>query len=142
MKNYSFFEVGRFEHLTQYVFEGAAIPFAIPGKVFLKEKLALTGMEISFNTLPAGQAVPFIHRHRQHEEAYLFLSGQGEFQVDGEIFPIQQGTVVRVAPMGERVFRNTGDTDLIWIVVQAMNGSMNTETIEDGEAVKKPIRWS
>lgn len=30
----------------------------------LHEKLALTGAEISLNTLPAGANVPFVHSHK------------------------------------------------------------------------------
>ena len=34
----------------------------------LHEKLALTGAEISLNTLPAGANVPFVHSHKANEE--------------------------------------------------------------------------
>jgi mannose-6-phosphate isomerase-like protein (cupin superfamily) len=141
LKNYSVFAIGSFEQLKQHTFERAGAPITVAGKLFLKEKLSLTSMEISFNTLAAEKSVPFIHRHRQHEEAYLFLAGNGEFQVDGETFPIQQGTAVRVAPAGERVLRNTGKTELIFIVIQAVDGSMQGNDIEDGEAVKTAVRW-
>ena len=44
----------------------------------LHEKLALTGAEISLNTLPAGAAVPFVHSHKENEEIYGVLSGKGK----------------------------------------------------------------
>ena len=40
----------------------------------LHEKLALTGAEISLNTLPAGANVPFVHSHKANEEIYGVLS--------------------------------------------------------------------
>lgn len=42
------------------------------------DKLGLTGAEISINTLPAGECVPFIHSHKQNEEVYYILSGSGK----------------------------------------------------------------
>lgn len=67
------------------------------GKAFLKEVLGLTGAEVSLGTLDPGQAVPFFHAHKGNEEVYIFLSGEGTFQVDGDTFPIASGSVVRVS---------------------------------------------
>lgn len=47
-------------------------------RVELHDKLGLTGAEISINTLPAGECVPFIHSHKQNEEVYYILSGSGK----------------------------------------------------------------
>ncbi|MDE7265152.1 MAG: cupin domain-containing protein, partial [Clostridia bacterium] len=43
----------------------------------LHEALGLTGAEISVNTLPAGASVPFVHSHKQNEEIYAILEGEG-----------------------------------------------------------------
>ena len=51
-------------------------------RVELHDKLGLTGAEISINTLPAGECVPFIHSHKQNEEVYYILSGSGRRQCD------------------------------------------------------------
>ena len=67
-------------------------------KHFLKEPLAMNGMEISLNSMLPGQGMPFVHRHRHNEETYLFLSGSGQFQADGEVFAIEPGTCVCCAP--------------------------------------------
>ena len=37
----------------------------------LHDLLGLTGAEISFNNLPAGAGVPFIHSHKNNEEIYI-----------------------------------------------------------------------
>ena len=39
----------------------------------LHDKLALTGCEVSVNELPAGAAVPFVHRHQENEELWHAL---------------------------------------------------------------------
>jgi uncharacterized cupin superfamily protein len=112
-----------------------------PGKLFLKEALGLTSMEVSLGRLGARSAVPFYHRHQKHEELYIFVGGEGQFQVDGETIPVREGTVIRVAPPGARTWRNTSDQDLYFIVVQAREGSMDGRTTEDGVGVNRPVEW-
>ncbi len=47
-------------------------------RIELHEKLSLTGSEISLNELPAGANVPFVHSHKENEEIYGILSGNGK----------------------------------------------------------------
>ena len=35
------------------------------------QTLGLTGAEVSFNNLPAGVSVPFVHSHKENEEIYM-----------------------------------------------------------------------
>ena len=140
--NFAIVDVGSFSQLDQYTFTAKGTPLKAKGKVFLKEALGLTSAEISFNKLPCGGSIPFYHKHRLNEEIYLFIGGKGEFQVDGEIFPVAEGTVVRVNPEGERCFRNTSETeDLSWIVIQSRKDSLPDQTIEDGFMVDKKVSW-
>ena len=37
----------------------------------LHDALGLTGCEASYNVLPAGAAVPFVHAHKHNEELYV-----------------------------------------------------------------------
>ena len=41
---------------------------------------------------------PIGHRHREQEEAYLVIQGSGEILLDGEVSPLRQWDLVRVAP--------------------------------------------
>ncbi|MCZ8523210.1 MULTISPECIES: cupin domain-containing protein [Paenibacillus] len=111
------------------------------GKLFLKEGLGLTGMEVSLNRLPAGASVPFHHSHRENEELYVFLSGQGQFQIDGQIIEVSEGTSIRVAPAGVRTLRCHGGEDLHFIVVQARDGSLRQYTRTDGVLSDQPVTW-
>jgi len=113
----------------------------VRGKLFLRERLELSGMEVSLNRVEQGQGMPFLHRHRKHEELYLFLSGSGEFQVDGECFPVSAGSAVRVSPEGVRAWRNTGAGPLVFVVVQAAAGGVDAGSIDDGERVAGEVRW-
>ncbi|MCH8506208.1 MAG: cupin domain-containing protein [Ectothiorhodospiraceae bacterium] len=142
MSNVRRFEAGPVSGWMTWGFKHPRFSKPAPGKLFLGEKLALNGMEVSLNTLPAGVAVPFLHRHRHHEEVYIFLAGEGEFQVAGERFPVTEGSAVRVAPAGERTWRNTGQTPLVYLVVQAVEGSLERHGIDDGEVLDRPAVWA
>ena len=128
--------------------EWGGFRFEVPGlpplaKNFLKERMGLTGMEVSLNSMAPGQAMPFVHRHRQNEELYLFLSGEGEFQLDGQVLPVSAGTCVRCAPAARRAWRNTGGEALVFVCVQARAGSYGAgKTIEDGELVEERVKWA
>jgi len=113
----------------------------VNGKVFLGESLGLSGMEVSLNALAPGGAISFLHAHHQNEELYLFLSGEGEFQVDGEVFPVAAGSAVRVAPEGLRAWRSTGTEPLTFLIVQAKAGSLEQATGRDGILGEKPPVW-
>lgn len=139
---YTAAELGELADLQNFTFTHPAVPFEVEGKVFLNALLGLTSSEISLNKLPPNMSVPFLHIHNRNEEIYIFIKGKGEFQVDGHIFPIGEGSVVRVAPAGERCWRNLSTDPLYYIVVQAPAGGYQGTTISDGKAVQKPIQWA
>ena len=70
----------------------------------LHEKLALTGAEISLNTLPAGANVPFVHSHKANEEIYGVLSGKGKVVIDGEEISLAAGDWLKISPVAKRQF--------------------------------------
>ena len=71
-------------------------------RVELHDLLHLTGAEISVNSLPAGACVPFVHAHKQNEEIYAVLEGEGKAVIDGETVPLAAGDWLRVAPSAKR----------------------------------------
>ncbi|CAG7652517.1 cupin domain-containing protein [Paenibacillus allorhizosphaerae] len=133
--NFSVVEAGSFSGLLSMTKD------PVPGKYFLKDRLGLTGMEVSLNQLPEGGFIPFYHTHRENEELYLFIGGQGQFQVDGQILEVKEGTAVRVAPKGERTLRNNGTGDLYFIVIQVQEGSLRQWVETDGVILDKPVTW-
>ncbi|MGB3536383.1 MAG: cupin domain-containing protein [Microcoleaceae cyanobacterium] len=141
-KNFAAVNLGDFSQLHQYSFNIPEKDFKVSGKVFLNQIINLTSAEVSLNNLPPKKSIPFYHKHRLNEEIYIFVKGQGEFQVDDSIFPIKEGSVVRVNPEGERCLRNTSDTNnLCFIVVQSRINSHADSTIEDGFATEKRVSW-
>ncbi len=134
---------GPWAELDRNEFRPPGFPRGLAGKLFLKESLGLTGMELSLNKVPPGAQSPFLHRHVEHEELYLFVRGSGQFQVDGRVMDVREGSAVRVAPEGVRALRNTSATeDLYFVCVQAKAGSLPGETISDGKRVHGPIVWT
>lgn len=133
-QNYSTDHIGPFEELLNKDFMG------FHGKYFIGKELDLTGCEVSLNRLPAGKSMPFIHSHKKNEELYIVLRGSGMFYVDGDEFPIQEGSLVRVAPEGERGWK-AGDEDLYFICIQAEAGSLSQATLEDGKRHDTKASW-
>ncbi len=133
-KNYSVEHLGSFESLAEREFMG------FPGKYFLGKEFGLTGCEVSLNRLPAGKGMPFVHTHQKNEELYIVLRGNGIFFVDGEEFPIGEGSLIRVGLEGERAWK-AGNEDLYFICIQAEVGSLTQSTLEDGVRPGTKASW-
>lgn len=139
-KNYSAINFGKLSDLKDYTLElGPEI--RIPGKVFGAQNLGATGGEFSFQVFAPGQETGFLHTHRNHEELYFFLSGKGEFQVDGKVFPVEEGSVVRVAPEGKRSVRNNGSEPLVMLCVQYRGNTFTSDDAADGNILNEPVKW-
>lgn len=102
------------------------------GKIFLKDATKATGTEISISILPPKTDLPIFHSHKQNEETYIILKGEGKFQVDDQCFDISEGSVIRVAPAGLRGMTNTSEQQMIYIVIQSKENSIQQWTSQDG----------
>lgn len=102
------------------------------GKAFVKEILGATSMELSFGTLAPETSVPFFHHHKQNEEVYVVLSGNGIFILDGNEVPVSSGSIVRVAPEVSRCTKCTGNSSLFYICIQGKSGALEQYTMTDG----------
>lgn len=105
---------------------------AFEGKQFVKGATGSTSCEISFGSLPTGASVPFFHSHKDNEENYIVLSGAGNFQVNDEVFDIAEGSVIRVATNCDRNIKCTSETPLVYICIQAKEGSLGGYSMTDG----------
>ena len=139
--NYTAINLGKLEDLMQYSLIHKVNKQKIEGKVFLKEATNATGTEISFNSLAAKSEQPYFHIHYKNEETYIILKGYGYFQVDGEVFEINEGSVIRVAPKGERGIRNDSDETMIYMVIQSKENSLEEHTTDDGKRVDFNPQW-
>ena len=102
------------------------------GKAFVKDILGTTSIELSFGTLAPGACVPFFHHHKQNEEVYIVISGDAEFVLDGRREPVSSGSIVRVSPSVSRAIENKGNELLVYVCIQAKEGSLEQYTMTDG----------
>lgn len=106
------------------------------GKVFFREVVGATSMEVSLGSLEEGQSVPFFHRHEQNEELYIVISGKGVFTLDDEEIEVEAGSIVRIAPSVNRCNRNTGKTPFVYLCIQAKDNSLVQSVAEDTKISK------
>ena len=138
--NFAAVDFGKLDGIGDYVLE--LMPeVKIPGKVFGGQCVGATGGEFSLQSFAPGQETGFLHTHKCHEELYFFLSGKGEFQVDGEVFPVGEGSVVRVAPQGRRSVRNNGVEPLLMLCVQYRGDTFTADDASDGVLLDDKVEW-
>lgn len=138
-ENFAAVNFGKLNELGEYVLSLGEMK--IPGKVFGGAALQATGGEFSFQLFQPGTETGFLHRHKDHEELYFFLAGKGEFQVDGKVFPVSEGSVVRVAPAGKRSVRNNGTAPLVMLCVQYKGATFTAADAADGDLLNEPVVW-
>lgn len=141
-KNFAAVEVGKWSEIKDYELH-LGPDMTIPGKVFVGSALGATGSELSFQSLVPGQDSGFLHTHKTHEELYFILKGKGEYQVDGEVFPIGEGSIIRVAPEGKRALKNTGDREMIMLCIQYKADSFAKDDTPAGDGVilEDALKW-
>lgn len=138
--NFDTISVGPFNEISDYLLSmGPEVK--IPGKVFCGAAIHATGSEFSFQSFMPGTETGFLHTHKNHEELYIFLSGNGEFQVDNKIIPVSEGTIVRVSPQGKRSVRNNGTAPLIMLCIQYKSDTFTPEDVTDGVILDQPVKW-
>ncbi len=133
-------DFGRMSELGEYVLQ-LSPEVKIPGKVFGGAAVGATGSDFSFQSFAPGTETGFLHTHTTHEELYFFLGGSGEFQVDGQVFAVAEGSVVRVAPEGRRSVRNTGSQPLVMLCVQYKAKTFDATDAADATIMDGPVVW-
>jgi mannose-6-phosphate isomerase-like protein (cupin superfamily) len=128
------------EHLGPWSDLGRYTYGPMVGKVFTRESLGLTGCEISLHLVKAHEGMPFLHAHRQNEEVYLVIEGDGVFHLDGQELTITEGDAIRVSPTVVRGYR-AGDRGMRLLCVQAKAGSLEQATKGDGVLVEAKASW-
>ncbi|MBR0314343.1 MAG: cupin domain-containing protein [Bacteroidales bacterium] len=140
-KNFAAVNAGSWNEIQDY--ELPMGPNVLKGKVFVGPEIGLTGSELSFQTLVPGQDSGFLHTHKTHEEIYIILRGKGEYQVDGQIFPVCEGSIVRVSPEGKRALKNNGTENLTMLCIQYKANSFTDadNPMADGNILQELLKW-
>ena len=141
-KNYAAVNVGKMNEIIEHELPMGP-DFTLKGKVFAGQAVGTTGSELSFQTLVPGQDSGFLHTHKTHEELYIILKGEGHYQVDGEVFPVSEGAIIRVSPEGKRALKNTGNDNLTMLCIQYKANSFTEadSPMTDGEILQEKLTW-
>ncbi|WP_439184157.1 cupin domain-containing protein [Carboxylicivirga taeanensis] len=140
--NHSAVDIGNLDDIKDYTYIHPKTHQEIKGKVFVGEQLNSSSAEISFTTLPPHAEMPFFHQHKNNEEVYVILKGSGQFQVDDSVFDVSEGTVIRIAPEGKRIYRNNSDSPLSFLCIQNKQGSLEQFCVEDGLLAEGTKMWT
>lgn len=97
----------------------------------LHEALSLTGAEISINNIPQGASVPFVHSHKNNEEIYGILKGNGKVIIDGEEISLKEGDWLRISPKAKRQFFAAKNEGISYICIQVKENSLDSFTATD-----------
>ena len=141
-KEYAAVSVGKIDQIIEHELPMGP-DFILKGKVFVSQAVGATGSELSFQTLVPEQDSGFLHTHKTHEELYIILKGEGQYQVDGDIFPVSEGTIIRVSPEGKRALKNTGKENLTMLCIQYKANAFTEadSPMEDGVILQEEVKW-
>lgn len=140
-ESHSAINIGSLNTLTEHSIIHPKTKKKIKGKLFIKDLTKSTGSELSFSTLPPKTELPYFHIHKENEETYIIIKGSGDFQVNNECFPIEEGSIIRVAPSAIRGLRNSSEETMIYIVIQTRENSLIQYSSDDGERVIYDKKW-
>jgi mannose-6-phosphate isomerase-like protein (cupin superfamily) len=139
--NFTGFHAGPKDQWAEFHLEPPDVPMPVRGKLFLRNLLGSTGLEISLNVVPPGMAMPFLHRHEKNDEVYIVVAGRGQFLVDGECIDVAEGSVLRMSPPAVRAWRNNSDAPLYFLCMQYRADSVIEGGTRDGRKVEGKPAW-
>jgi mannose-6-phosphate isomerase-like protein (cupin superfamily) len=76
-----------------------------------------------FHTIAIVKLPPNIHSdehfHKEREESYYVIKGSGRAVIDGQIFKINQGSLIYTKPFERHKFINDGNEEFIYLIITA-----------------------
>jgi quercetin dioxygenase-like cupin family protein len=99
-------------------------------------------VEILLERFPVGLEFP-IHQHKECEQTYLFLEGEGEVTVAGKLYLVNKGAVVYIPRLTDHAVKNVGDSELVYVVVESYpEGYLSNEPTWDSHIAALESRYS
>ncbi|WP_331233732.1 cupin domain-containing protein [Natronorarus salvus] len=100
----------------------------------LTEALGCTELRVNTVTLAPGEATA-PHSHARQEEVYVALDG-GQVRIEGEVYELSSGDLVRIGPGTVRSVHNEGEESQTWL----MFGAPPLGTVDDFGEYRMPDR--
>jgi quercetin dioxygenase-like cupin family protein len=98
---------------------------------FARKAMQSRELGVSRFTFAPGARMPWGHRHREQEEAYVVVGGSGRAKLDDEVVELKEWDVLRVAPAVARALEAGPDgLDVICIAGRRPEGG-DTERVAD-----------
>jgi mannose-6-phosphate isomerase-like protein (cupin superfamily) len=107
-----------------------------PGTMrFMTEQLGSKQLAFTHRLMPpnTGGKGSYGHHHKTQEEIYYVISGSVQFKLGDEVFEVDGGTAVRVAPETPRSIWNDGpaDAELVIFSVRLENPRADAVLVDD-----------
>ena len=141
-KRYQIYEHGEMGTWDAHV-DGLSPQSTAPGRFFLEKTLPLEYFGVSLNSRKPGEGADYLHAHSILEELYLFLEGEGEMALDGDIIQVRAGTAVRVGQGVMRTWRAspTSPRPLVWICIRAGGAKLKDVPKDAAPRRDLPLPW-
>lgn len=86
----------------------------------VRRSLGVDSFGINLVSIDAGQQIPEHDEvDRDQEEVFVILSGTPAIVIDGDEYPLDSGTYVRVDPEHKRTIDNIGETPCEVLIISA-----------------------
>ena len=86
---------------TKVHFDFATLPWLTSPR----KKLDLQAVALGLINIPPGEGYSFYHSHREQEEVYIVIEGDGAMAIGEELVVVEKGDVIRVSPESKRAIR-------------------------------------
>jgi mannose-6-phosphate isomerase-like protein (cupin superfamily) len=142
MGNYSTTEIGSMSMWRENF--GGFIPATTRvGRRVIDHELAGEVIGMTATAYEPGEEAGYWHSHSVLDEIYIFLEGEGQMGLDGDVVDVHPGTVIQVGTGVMRTWRCKPDspTQLRWLCIRA--GQIPLPAIpDDAEAITDiPMPW-
>ena len=136
-------EVGRIGSWGEH-FGGFSPQTSLHGRRLLDREIPLEFFGVTVNSRVPGEGADYRHAHSVLEEFYLFLDGEGVMLLGDRVFPVREGTAIRV---GQGVMRSwyclpASPRPLAWLCIRAGAGPIEAIPSDATPLRDAPLPWS
>jgi mannose-6-phosphate isomerase-like protein (cupin superfamily) len=142
MTDYQITELGDLDRWRDH-FGGFTPDKSRDGRRVVDHELPMQFIGVTANSLVPGEEAGYWHAHSQIEELYVFLAGEGEMGLDGEVVPVRAGTAVRVGQRVARTWRCAPDSagNLTWLCIRGGGAALEALPTDSRRDTERPMPW-
>jgi uncharacterized cupin superfamily protein len=143
MAGYEITDVGPIEAWGDH-YGGFSPATSLHGRRLVDREVPLEFFGLTVNSRLPGEGADYRHAHSVLEELYLFLEGEGVMLLGDRVYPVREGTAIRV---GQGVMRSWyclpgSPTPLAWLCIRAGGAPLATIPSDAQPLRDVPLPWS